>query len=110
MKTKFRQSKSKNINDTQPEWWDQTCSDSKSRKIRALRKFRDSNPHEDFVSYKIEWNHFKSLCRIKKRELQKKREYFWSNPEINLKTSGKLLKAVKQILQLIQMQLVLAIG
>ena len=95
MKTKFRQSKSKNINDTQPEWWDQACSDSKSRKFRALRKFRDSNFHEDPVSYKIERNHFKSLCRIKKRELQKKKRVLLVQSRNKPKDFWKTIKGSK---------------
>lgn len=110
MKTKFRQSKNKNINDTQPEWWDQTCSDSKFRKFRALRKFRDSNFHEDFVSYKIERNHFKSSCRIKKRELQNKKRVLLVQSRNKPKDFWKTIKGSKTILQLIQIQLVLTIG
>ena len=45
----------------------------KMRKNNALRKFRKSNSNADFRDYKIERNHFKSLCKIKKKQHQKKR-------------------------------------
>ena len=58
----------------QPEWWDQNCTAMKMRKNNALRKFRKSNSNADFRDYKIERNHFKSLCKIKKKQHQKKRQ------------------------------------
>ena len=62
-----------NKESTQPEWWDQSCSLQKSKKFHALKKFRSTNLEEDFLHYKIERNHFKSICKIKKKEFQKKR-------------------------------------
>ena len=44
-----------------------------NEKNNALKKFRKSNSNADFRDYKIERNHFKSLCKIKKKQHQKKR-------------------------------------
>ena len=62
-----------NKESTQPEWWNQSCSLQKSKKFHALKKFRSTNLEEDFLHYKIERNHFKSICKIKKKEFQQKR-------------------------------------
>ena len=75
MKTKFKQSKSKNINDTQPINVGSNGI-SKSRKFRALRKFRVSNSHEDFVSFKIEMKHIKVYVELKRNNYKRKKEYF----------------------------------
>ena len=65
MKTSFP-NKKKSFMHAQPEWWNQSCADRKSRKNHALQKFLKSNSNTDFKDYKIEQNHFKSLCKIKK--------------------------------------------
>ena len=35
----------------QPEWWDQSCSLQKSKKFKALKKYRSSNDEDDFSRY-----------------------------------------------------------
>ena len=66
--------KSKN-NDTKNQtlWWDPACEEAKSLKYKALRKFRATNFPEDFATYKSQRNRFKSLCKLKKNDFQRKR-------------------------------------
>ena len=66
--------KSKN-NDTKNQtlWWDPACEEAKSLKYKALRKFRATNSPEDFATYKSQRNRFKSLCKLKKNDFQRKR-------------------------------------
>ena len=84
----------------QPEWWDQSCSLQKSKKFKALKKYRSSNDEDDFSRYKIERNHFKSICKRKKKELQKQKraklieernkpKEFWKAIKSNNKVSNK---------------------
>ena len=64
LKTTFRFKQSSVFKHVQPEWCDQNCTDMKTRKNNALRKFQKSNSNADFRDYTIERNHFKSLCKI----------------------------------------------
>ena len=84
----------------QPEWWDQSCLLQKSKKFKALKKYRSSNDKDDFSRYKIERNHFKSICKRKKKELQKQKraklievrnkpKEFWKAIKSNNKVSNK---------------------
>ena len=94
MKIKFSKHGSNKVETAQPEWWDQSCSLQKSKKFKALRKFRTTNSEGDFQQYKAERNHFKSVCKVKKKEFQKKRrsvfiearnrpKYFWKTIKAN---------------------------
>ena len=66
--------KSSSSHHAQPEWWDQNCSERKFSKNKALRKFRKTNSNEDFREYKVKRNHFRSLCKVKKKQYQKRRQ------------------------------------
>ena len=74
----------------QPLWWDPVCSQAKSTKQGALRKFRTTNSCEDFTSYKIQRSRFKAMCKLKKRKFEKEKrselidsrknpKLFWQN-------------------------------
>ena len=77
---------------TQPEWWDQSCSPQKSKKFHALKKFRSTNLEEDFLHYKNERNHFKSICKIKQKEFQKKRRAMLIEAKNSPKEFWKIIK------------------
>ena len=53
----------------QPLQCDPACSQAKSTKLGALRKFRPTNSCEDFTSYKIQLILFKAMCKLKKKKI-----------------------------------------
>ena len=94
MKTSFPNKKS-SFTHAQPEWWDLSCADRKSRKNHALRKFRKSNSNTDFRDYKIERNHLKSLCKIKKKQHQKKQRKLFTDSSNKPKDFCTVIKSGK---------------
>ena len=94
MKTSFP-NKISSFMHAQPEWWDQSCADRKSRKKHALRKFKKRNSNTDFREYKIERNHCKSLCKIKKKQHQKKRRKILTDSSNKPKDFWTVIKSGK---------------
>ena len=97
MKIKFSKHGSNKVATAQPEWWDQSCSLQKSKKFKALRKFRTTNSEGDFQQYKAERNHFKSLCKVKKKEFQKKRRSVLIEARNRPKDFWKTIKANNKV-------------
>ena len=97
MKIKFSKHGSNKVETAQPEWWDQSCSLQKSKKFKALRKFRTTDSEGDFQQYKAERNHFKSLCKVKKKEFQKKRRSVLIEARNRPKDFWKTIKANNKV-------------
>ena len=71
MKIKFSKHGSNKVETAQPELWDQSCSLQKSKKFKALRKFRTTNLEGDFQQYKAERNHLKVYVKLKRKNFKR---------------------------------------
>ena len=63
----------KSRNSSNPKWWDNDCNAAKRNKMLTLRTFRLSNNRNDLQTYKTCKNRFKSLCKGKKLNYQRKK-------------------------------------
>ncbi|XP_077986167.1 uncharacterized protein LOC144440655 [Glandiceps talaboti] len=53
-------------------WFDAECKLAKTKRLRALRRFRSTGSEEDYCQYKEENNYYKNLLRCKKRKFEEK--------------------------------------
>ena len=59
--------KKKNVQFTQPKWFDKECNNIKKLKYKALRRFRKTNDDNDLTNYIQTKRDFRNICDQKKK-------------------------------------------
>ena len=77
---------------TQPQWWDDECETTKSKKYALLHKFRHTNTNMDLHAYKSAKARFKNLCRSKRVKFEKEKRAELLNVSRNPKEYWRFIK------------------